>query len=89
MKCSLAPDRRGTGFLKQFEGSWSVENTSEGVLIEHTLMVKPKLTPPYASKIFVQQVEQILEDVVNEIETWNGVVYGKPPHRQGVDASII
>jgi hypothetical protein len=26
---------------------------------------------------------------VNEIETWNGVVYGKPPHRQGVDASII
>jgi hypothetical protein len=52
-------------------------------------MVKPKLTPPYASKIFVQQVEQILEDVVNEIETWNGVVYGKPPHRQGVDASII
>ena len=89
MKCSLAPGRRGTGFLKQFEGSWSVENTSEGVLIEHTLMVKPKLTPPYASKIFVQQVEQILEDVVNEIETWNGVVYGKPPHRQGVDASII
>jgi len=89
MKCSLAPGRRGTGFLKQFEGSWSVENTSEGVLIEHTLMVKPKLTPPYASKIFIQQVEQILEDVVNEIETWNGVVYGKPPHRQGVDALII
>jgi hypothetical protein len=89
MKCSLAPGRAGTGFLKQFEGSWSVENTSEGVLIEHTLMVKPKLTPPYASKIFVQQVEQILEDVLNEIETWNGAAYDEPPHRQTVDVSIV
>ena len=52
-------------------------------------MVKPKLTPPYASKIFVQQVEQILEDVLNEIETWNGAAYDEPPHRQTVDVSIV
>ena len=50
------------------------------VTVEHVLMVQPKLTPPYASKIFVQQVEQILADVVQEIERWDAP-YPKPPHR--------
>ena len=82
MKCSLAPKQRGMGFLRQFEGSWSVENTSDGVEIEHVLMVQPKLTPPYASKIFVQQVEQIMKDIAKEIASWRGAVYEAPPHRR-------
>ena len=86
MKCSLAPNAKGRGFLRQFEGSWVVEETSDGVRVEHTLMVQPKLTPPYASKIFVQQVEQIMEDVANEIASWNGARYDAPPHRQPVAA---
>ena len=84
MKCSLAPNAKGRGFLRQFEGSWVVEETSDGVRVEHTLMVQPKLTPPYSSKIFVQQVEQIMEDVANEITSWNGASYDAPPHRQPV-----
>lgn len=82
MKCSLAPKQRGVGFLRQFEGSWSVENASDGVEIEHVLMVQPKLTPPYASKIFVQQVEQIMDDVAKEVASWRGAVYEAPPHRR-------
>jgi hypothetical protein len=82
MKCSLAPEARGRGFLRQFEGAWSVEDSGDGVIIEHTLMVQPKLTPPYASKIFVQQVEQILEDVHVEIASWKGAEYAVPPHRR-------
>jgi ribosome-associated toxin RatA of RatAB toxin-antitoxin module len=82
MKCSLAPGLgRGSGFLRRFEGSWAVEALDDGqVKVEHVLMVQPKLTPPYASKIFVQQVEQILADVVQEIERWDAP-YPKPPHR--------
>ena len=82
MKCSLAPGLgRGSGFLRRFEGSWAVQALDDGqVTVEHVLMVQPKLTPPYASKIFVQQVEQILADVVQEIERWDAP-YPKPPHR--------
>ena len=83
MRCSLAPGRRGTGFLRDFEGAWAVEDGPEGVRIEHTLMVKPKFTPPYASKVFVQQVDQILQDLLVEIESWNGAPYDAPPHRRG------
>lgn len=82
MRCTLAPGKEGTGFLRAFEGAWSVTEGADGVRIEHTLMVAPKFTPPYASKIFAQQVEQILEDLLIEIESWNGKAYGKPPHRR-------
>lgn len=82
MRCSLAPGKQGTGFLRAFEGAWFVTEDEDGVRIEHTLKVAPKFTPPYASKIFAQQVEQILEDLLIEIESWNGKPYGKPPHRR-------
>lgn len=83
MKCSLAPGLgKGAGFLRRFEGSWAVEVLANGeVKVVHVLLVQPKLTPPYAHKIFVQQVEQLLADVVGEIERWAGVPYPKPSHR--------
>ena len=84
MTCTLegAASQRKFGFLREFEGSWEVEeNGEEGTKVTHLLSVKPSLTPPYASDIFVKQVEGILEDVEREVGSWeNG--YAVPMHRR-------
>lgn len=84
MTCTLegAASQRKFGFLREFEGSWEVEeNGEEGAKVTHVLSVKPSLTPPYASDIFVKQVEGILEDVEREVRSWeNG--YAVPMHRR-------
>ena len=83
MTCTLEGGaQKKFGFLREFEGSWVVEeNGEEGTKVTHVLSVKPSLTPPYASDIFVKQVEGILEDVEREVETWeNG--YAVPMHRR-------
>ena len=84
MTCTLegAASQRKFGFLREFEGSWEVEeNGEEGTKVTHVLSVKPSLTPPYASDIFVKQVEGILEDVEREVGSWeNG--YAVPMHRR-------
>ncbi len=84
MMCTLegAASQRKFGFLREFEGSWEVEeNGEEGTKVTHVLSVKPSLTPPYASDIFVKQVEGILEDVEREVGSWeNG--YAVPMHRR-------
>lgn len=84
MTCTLkgAASQRKFGFLREFEGSWEVEeNGEEGAKVTHVLSVKPSLTPPYASDIFVKQVEGILEDVEREVQSWeNG--YAVPMHRR-------
>ena len=83
MTCTLEGGaQKKFGFLREFEGSWEVEeNGEEGTKATHVLSVKPSLTPPYASDIFVKQVEGILEDVEKEVETWeNG--YAVPMHRR-------
>ena len=84
MTCTLegAASQRKVGFLREFEGSCEVEeNGEEGTKVTHVLSVKPSLTPPYASDIFVKQVEGILEDVEREVGSWeNG--YAVPMHRR-------
>ena len=64
------------GFIREFEGSWKViEEPTGGVRVRHTLALRPALTPPYAHKIFLRQIGEILEDVQKEVESWNGREY--------------
>lgn len=64
------------GFIREFEGSWRVtEEPSGGVRVRHTLALRPALTPPYAHKIFLRQIGEILEDVQTEVERWQGRAY--------------
>ena len=64
------------GFIREFEGSWRVtEEPTGGVRVKHTLALRPALTPPYAHKIFLRQIGEILEDVQNEVESWEGARY--------------
>jgi hypothetical protein len=83
MACSLeGGNQKKFGFLREFVGTWEVEKISETeTKVTHVLMVKPSLTPPYASDIFVKQVEGILKDVEKEVNSWNANGYGIPTHR--------
>jgi ribosome-associated toxin RatA of RatAB toxin-antitoxin module len=65
------------GFIREFEGSWTVteEPTLGGVRVRHTLALRPALTPPYAHKIFLKQIREILQDVENEVAAWDGRGY--------------
>ena len=65
------------GFIREFEGSWTVSEDVEtgGVRVRHTLALRPALTPPYAHKIFLKQIEGILKDVENEVAAWDGRGY--------------
>ena len=64
------------GFIREFEGSWTVsEEPGGGVRVRHTLALRPALTPPYAHKIFLRQIREILQDVQNEVERWDGQPY--------------
>lgn len=64
------------GFIREFEGSWTVsEEPGGGVRVRHTLALRPALTPPYAHKIFLRQIRDILQDVQNEVERWDGQPY--------------
>ena len=87
MKCSLQGDveEKRFGFLRKFEGTWEVEKVGKNeTRVKHVLSVKPSLTPPYASNIFVKQVEGILLDVKKEVESWEGEGYEMPQHRKNV-----
>jgi hypothetical protein len=46
-----------------------------GVRVRHTLALRPALTPPYAHKIFLRQIGEILQDVQKEVESWQGGEY--------------
>ena len=64
------------GFIREFEGSWKVtEEPTGGVRVRHTLALRPAVTPPYAHKIFLRQIGEILDDVQREVESWEGQVY--------------
>lgn len=64
------------GFIREFEGSWTVsEEPGGGVRVRHTLALRPALTPPYAHKIFLRQIREILQDVQDEVERWEGRPY--------------
>lgn len=64
------------GFIREFEGSWKVTvEPTGGVRVRHTLALRPALTPPYAHKIFLRQIGEILEDVQKEVESWQGGSY--------------
>ena len=52
--------------------------------MRHTLALRPALTPPYAHKIFLRQIGEILDDVQAEVERWQGGTY---PATVDVDAS--
>jgi hypothetical protein len=45
------------------------------VRVRHTLALRPALTPPYAHKIFLKQIREILQDVENEVAAWDGRGY--------------
>ena len=61
------------GFIREFEGSWRVsEEPGGGVRVRHTLALRPALTPPYAHKIFLKQIGDILTDVEREVASWGG-----------------
>jgi|TARA_B110000977_G_scaffold176330_1_gene231921 ribosome-associated toxin RatA of RatAB toxin-antitoxin module len=64
------------GFIREFEGSWTViPEASGGTRVKHTLALRPALTPPYAHKIFLKQIREILQDVEDEVELWGGEGY--------------
>lgn len=65
------------GFIREFEGSWTVTEEPKlgGVRVRHTLALRPALTPPYAHKIFLKQIREILQDVQNEVAAWDGGGY--------------
>ena len=64
------------GFIREFEGSWRVsEEPGGGVRVRHTLALRPALTPPYAHKIFLKQIGDILTDVEREVASWGGEEY--------------
>ena len=67
------------GFIREFEGSWTVsEEMIDGVVgvrVRHTLRLRPALTPPYAHKIFLNQIREILRDVEDEVARWEGKTY--------------
>ena len=68
------------GFIREFEGSWTVTNEpGGGVRVRHTLALRPALTPPYAHKIFLRQIGEILTDVKAEVERWDGAAYYPAP----------
>jgi|APGre2960657404_1045060.scaffolds.fasta_scaffold73547_1 hypothetical protein len=64
---------RGT-FLRDFEGSWAVDPDGRGgSRVVHRLAVQPlmPLPPPvaeYTKRIFVQQVEALLQDLASEVD---------------------
>jgi ribosome-associated toxin RatA of RatAB toxin-antitoxin module len=73
------------GFIREFEGSWKVtEEPTGGVRVRHTLALRPALTPPYAHKIFLRQIGEILEDVQREVESWEGRTY---PRRSPISST--
>ena len=86
---SEAPERRymevelhKKGFIREFEGSWQVsEEPTGGVRVRHALALRPALTPPYAHKIFLKQIREILQDVENEAAAWNGGGYAAAADR--------
>jgi hypothetical protein len=49
------------------------------VRVRHTLALRPALTPPYAHKIFLRQIGEILTDVKAEVERWDGAAYYPAP----------
>lgn len=62
-----------SSFMRQFEGRWQVSELADGSCkVEHRLSVEPFLAPPqafagYTQKIFVRQVERLLEDLSSEL----------------------
>ncbi|BDA47163.1 hypothetical protein COCOBI_10-0080 [Coccomyxa sp. Obi] len=62
-----------SSFMKQFEGRWQVSELADGSCkVEHRLSVEPVLAPPqafagYTQKIFVRQVERLLQDLSREL----------------------
>lgn len=72
------------GFIREFEGSWTVSNEpGGGVRVRHTLALRPALTPPYAHKIFLRQIGEIFTDVKAEVERWDGAAYYPAPIDDG------
>lgn len=61
-------------FMKDFEGRWQVAQRPDGTcLVTHQLAVHPTVSPPaaiagYTSKIFVKQVDGILQDLEAELK---------------------
>ena len=61
--------------IREFEGSWTVSEEPGGGVAFGTLALRPALTPPYAHKIFLRQIREILQDVQDEVERWEGRPY--------------
>ncbi|CAL5224922.1 g7688 [Coccomyxa viridis] len=62
-----------SSFMRQFQGAWKVTSLAGGgCRVQHRLSVQPSLAPPealasYTKKIFVRQVERLLEDLSREL----------------------
>jgi len=69
-------DTKEGGFMKEMYGTWTVQPSSTiagGVHVQYSMSVQMALAPPppfgsYTSKIFVNQVNEILTDLQKELE---------------------